>query len=113
MNVPQVVINSKVGPLPASAPSFYCSGSTQVFQVSGSVFASKIGLVGTNILIDGNNVGTCTIYANEINSHKACVEQPVITHLTPGSHQIQLTAINAATTTDFNDHFNVLMSDLG
>jgi len=113
MNVPQVLINHKVGPLPVSA-TFFCAGSTQVFEVSGSVWTNiQVGLVGVNILIDGNNVGTCTIYANELNSHKACVEQPVITHLTPGSHQIQLTALSAATTTDYNDHYNVLMSDLG
>jgi len=40
------------------------------------------------------------------------VSQPVVTHLTPGSHTLQLTALNAATITDINDRFNVLLSDL-
>ena len=75
-----------MGPLPAKA-SFYCAGSTQVFLVSGSAWTKTASTwIGMNILIDGNNVGTASLYANEAWSHKAVVEDPVVLHLTPGSH---------------------------
>jgi len=111
MNVPHIL------PIPNGAlphvVTFLCTGTTQVFQVSGSAWTQlQPTLIGMNILIDGQNVGTCTIWCNVNASHEAFVSQPVITHLTPGSHTLQLTALNAATITDINDRFNVLVSDL-
>jgi hypothetical protein len=111
MNVPQILINA-VGPVTLSA-TFFCAGSTQVLQVSGSAWTNNPGLIGVNIVVDGNNVGACRGFTNEAASHKTLVEQKVILHLTPGSHQIQLTALNNTTNTDLNDNFNVLLSDLG
>jgi len=112
MNVPNVLISAN-GPLPAKA-SFYCAGSTQVFLVSGSAWTKTASTwIGMNILIDGNNVGTASHYANEAWSHKAVVEDPVVLHLTPGSHTIELTLLNNTTTTDGNDLYRVLLFDLG
>jgi len=111
MNVPNVVIN-KDGSLPANA-SFYCAGSTQVFLVSGSAYTSAPGTIGVNILIDGQNYGVSKVGANEVNSHKAFVEQPVVAHLTPGSHTIGLTPFTNNTLTNQDDYFRVLLFDLG
>lgn len=113
MNVPQILITAD-GPLPRKA-SFYCAGSTQVFLVSGSAWSQTApgSFVGMNILIDGQNVSAATVMTNEASSHKAVVEQPVVAHLTPGSHTIELTVLNNTTTTDFNDRYRVLMFDLG
>lgn len=112
MNVPSILIDTN-GSLPHPA-SFLTTGTTQVFQVSGSGWTQRQPtLIGMNMLIDGQNVGTCTIWSNVNNSHASFVSKPIITHLRPGSHTLELTALNAATFTDVNDHFNVLVSDLG
>ena len=112
MDVPNVLINAN-GPLPIQA-SFYCAGSTQVFLVSGSAWSQAAGsFVGMNILIDGTNYGDAAVMTNEAVSHKAVVEQPVVAHLTPGSHTIQLTLLNSTTISDLNDRYRVLLFDLG
>jgi hypothetical protein len=111
MNVPNILI-SKDGALPAKA-SFYCAGSTQVFLVSGSAYSNVQGIIGVNILIDGQNYGVSKVGVNELTSHKAFVEQPVVAHLAPGSHTIELTAFTNNTQTDQNDFFRVLLFDLG
>jgi hypothetical protein len=113
MNVPQILINNTVGPLPLSRNGFYTAGSTQVLQVSGSAWTNNPGWIGVNIWIDGAIVGVLRGFTNEAASHKTLVEQPVILHLTPGPHNLELAPTGSTTLTDLNDHFNVLLWDLG
>jgi len=60
-----------------------------------------------NILLNGNIIGTCVVYANETNSHKTFV--PVlltVTGIPAGNHNIQLQGL-FGTNGDLNDFYNV------
>jgi hypothetical protein len=97
----QMIINQK-GPLPISA-SFNSIGDSPMFlEVNGSV------MIGIDINIDGQVVGTAHIFSNGGSTHRACVPAYIQVQLSQGPHKLTLTP-SANTVSDYNDYFTAVI----
>jgi hypothetical protein len=100
-----------VGALPLGG-GFDSQGGTVMLFVSGSAYrGATAGIVGVDVIVDGNSVGSVRTYTNETSSHKALVSTPFVVDLAAGAHTVQLDPL-PDTATDFNDPFVVVALEL-
>ena len=107
----QVIIGNQVGPLPIKA-SFMAPGDMPMYlEVQGSVWTQTANnLIGIEVAIDGNVVGTANIFSNGSTTHRAVVPVYLPVKLGQGSHTIQLSvAPNTTTVSDLNDRFTAVL----
>jgi len=104
----QVLVSQK-GPLPIKV-NFNSPGDLMVcLQMDGSVWSTSGNqMLGIQIAVDGQNVGTAQIFSNGASTHRAVVSSFVPLKLTYGPHSIALTAM-ANTTSDLNDLFTAVI----
>jgi hypothetical protein len=121
------------GPLPRQG-TYTSNGGTLIISVAGSGFrasgnAQRNGQIGMRVTLDGNLAGVATVYANELDSHKAFVNDFIVLKGVPaGTHTIGLETLynfplnecktpnerdwHFCTTTDSNDTFKVTVVEL-
>ncbi|HXQ37830.1 MAG TPA: hypothetical protein VN843_27725 [Anaerolineales bacterium] len=104
----QVIIN-QVGPLPISA-SFNPVGDFPMYiEVNGSVWTQTANvMIGIDIAIDGQVVGTAHIFSNASATHRAVVPAYIPVKLTQGPHKLTLSA-SKNTVSDFNDYYTAVL----
>ena len=104
----QVLVSQK-GPLPIKV-NFNSPGDLMVcLQVDGSVWTTTANqMIGIQIAVDGQNVGTAQIFSNTASTHRAVVSSFIPLKLTYGPNSIALTLL-ANTTSDFNDLFTAVI----
>jgi hypothetical protein len=104
----QVIIN-QVGPLPITA-QFNAIGDFQMYlEVNGSVWTQTPNvMIGIDIAIDGQPVGTAHIFSNGATTHRAVVPAYIPVQLAQGAHKLTLSA-SANTVSDFNDYYTAVV----
>ncbi len=118
------------GPLPKEG-GFTTSGGKLLILASGSGYRNAgnpplYGFIGMNVIVDDDVTVTARIFTNEVNSHKAFVDQQFyLDDLPAGVHTIRLEETSAAicntpqedygtfcTTTDATDSFHVSVLEI-
>jgi hypothetical protein len=98
-------------PIPAASSttpaSFTSAGGPTVIIVSGSGYGAAGASLDVAVQVDGAPIGHLQEYTNEAGSHKAFPTRAFKATVTAGTHNIQLLANSAATSTDSNDRFSV------
>lgn len=103
------VIVSQVGPLPIKLNFNTLGDMMMCLEVNGSVWTSTANtMIGIQIAIDGNNVGTAQIFSNGASTHRAVVPAFIPVKLSYGQHTITLSAM-PNTTSDLNDLFTAVL----
>jgi hypothetical protein len=106
-----LVIFDGNGPLPQKATFNSPTDGSVVFAISGTAWTQNAAtLLGFDLLVDGNDVGQAMCFANNNASHQAMRTTFIpYSGLTIGDHTITITPSNAATVTDTNDYFQVVL----
>jgi hypothetical protein len=101
------------GALPKEGTYNKRRGGTLIISAAGSGWSSnKDQLIGMNVYVDNNKVGTAQVWTNEAVSHKAFVPVfAVVNNVSKGPHTIKLEPLNPATNTDQNDYFRVTVEE--
>lgn len=103
------VIVSQPGPLPITANFSAPSDDPMYLEVNGSVWCSTANeLIGIDVALDGNVLGTAQIYSNEPSSHRAVVPAYLEVQLTEGQHVLTLSQASN-TVSDYNDVYTVVL----
>ena len=107
----QVLIGNQKGPLPVQA-TFMAPGDMPMnLEVTGSVWTQTANqMIGIQVAVDGNVLGTANIFSNTASTHRAVVPVYLPVKLTQGSHTLQL-SVAASTTavSDLNDRFTAVL----
>ena len=78
-------------------------------EVNGSVWTQTANvMIGIDIAIDGQNVGTAHIFSNGNTTHRAVVPAYIPVKLGQGPHKITLSA-STNTVSDFNDLYTAVI----
>ena len=103
-----------LGPLPLTSASFTTSGGTLLLFYSGSGYADVASrMIGMTVKIDGTVVDQTGVFANQSLNHMAFVsKQWVLTGIAAGAHTVSLEAMNANSKSDFNDIFEVVVTEM-
>ena len=107
----QVIIGNQKGPLPIQA-SFMAPGDMPMYlEIQGSVWTQTANqMIGIQVSVDGNVVGTANIFSNTSSTHRAVVPVYLPIKLGQGSHTIQLSAAPSTTTvSDLNDLYTAVL----
>ena len=101
------------GPLPLEG-KYTSKGGKLIISAAGSGWSStKDQLIGMDVFVKGNKVGTAQVWTNEADSHKAFVSAfPVANKVPRGPVTIKLDKLNAQTNTDQNDFYRVTIVEL-
>lgn len=92
--------------------SVITNGGNVQFQFAGSAWSASAGqIIGANLVVDGNNVGTARVLTNEPSSHKALVPISTILRLPAGTHSIAIQAATPLTKIDQNDFFTLVVTE--
>ncbi|WP_437901466.1 hypothetical protein [Sorangium sp. So ce124] len=107
------VLRQRTGALPVSG-TFTSGGGTLILLTSGSAFlTSGTGLITMNIRLDGNQVGSTTMWVNDGYKHRTFApDWLVLSNIASGDHTIQLTLTGSNALTDVNDFFSVTVLEL-
>ena len=101
-------IFAQQGPLPLKTSVNIQSNMPAVVTLAGSVWANASQqLIGIALLIDGNVVGTATVFANSAAMHLSVVPVEFAYTFTIGQHEFALNPWNNATVSDKNDFYCV------
>jgi hypothetical protein len=87
-------------------------GYVQIFFTGSAWSGSGPGLVGANLLIDGNVVTSAKVYTNEQASHKSLVPVSLVIKLAVGSHTVAIAIATPQTKIDHNDLFTLTVTEL-
>ena len=101
------LVLSATGPLPVKA-LFNAPGDMQMYlEVNGSVWSqSPNQMIGIDINLDGNTIGTAKIFSNGASTHRAVVPACLPVKLTQGQHTLILAAASGTSTvSDVNDSY--------
>ena len=106
------VINTN-GALPKEGTYNKRRGGTLIVSAAGSGWSStKDQLIGMDVFVNGNKVGTAQVWTNEADSHKAFVPAfEVVNKVPKGPVKIELKPLNPDTKTDQNDFFRVTVEE--
>jgi hypothetical protein len=109
----QQVINATGGQGFPFTGTYTSKGGTLIISAAGSGWSdTKDQLIGMNVYVDNNKVGTAQVWTNEAASHKAFVPVfAVVNNVSKGPHTIKLEPLNSATNTDQNDYFRVTVEE--
>ncbi len=104
------ILNQAKGGFPISASFAAPLDGPACLSVSGSVWTSTPNqLIGVSLELDGVLIGTASIFSNGSTTHRAVVPCFIPINLTFGTHKITLIPSTPATTSDFNDFFDVVL----
>ena len=114
MAQPRILID-QVGPLPLTKTITLGSTGPATLSVSGSVWTQQQDtLIGIEILLDGESVGTAEIWSNGPVTHRSVVPKLFAIELNepftgdpptkPPTYTITLQVMNASTISDLNDN---------
>lgn len=107
----QVLIGNQKGPLPIKA-SFMAPGDMPMYlEVQGSVWTQSANqMIGIQIAVDGNVLGTANLFSNTASTHRTVVPVYLPVKLAQGSHTVELSvAPNTTTVSDFNDFYTAVL----
>jgi hypothetical protein len=107
----QVLIGNQKGPLPVKA-QFMAPGDMPMYlEVQGSVWTQSTNqMIGIQIAVDGNVLGTANLFSNASSTHRTVVPVYLPIKLVQGSHTIELSvAPNTTTVSDFNDFYTAVL----
>ena len=105
----QLIINQK-GPLPISATFQAMADSPMYIEVNGSVWTQQLNtMIGIEVDLDGNKVGTAYIFSNGTATHRAVVPAYIPIKLTQGPHTLTLKVATSQTVSDFNDYYTAVI----
>lgn len=107
----QVLIGNQKGPLPISA-SFMAPGDMPMYlEVTGSIWTQTANqMISIQVSLDGNVIGTASIFSNGASTHRAVVPVYIPVKLAQGSHTLQLAVTpNTTTVSDLNDFFTAVL----
>jgi hypothetical protein len=96
----------------ALSGTFVTNGGYVEFFFAGSAWSATTGVIGANLLIDGNVVATARGCTNEGSSHKCLVPASIVTKLAPGSHTASIAIATPQTKIDQNDFFTLAITEL-
>ena len=105
------VIDSN-GELPLTGTYNSKSGMLIISTAGSGWSGTKDQLIGMEVLVDGRQVGTAEVWANEKWSHKTFVSVLVVNNVPRGPVEIGLDELNAQTITDENDYYKVTVVEL-
>jgi hypothetical protein len=112
-----IIVSQKPGPLspsPISVPFVAPSNGPFALMVSGSVWTRTANtMIGIQINLDGQALGSAQIFANTANTHMNVVPAAFAVKLSQGSHTVQLSPATSATASDENDFYTVVLEELG
>src|SRR4051812_28144389 len=104
------ILNQAKGPLPIHSTFKAPSDGPSWLIVSGSVWCGSANqMIGVQLELDGKVVGSAQIFSNAASTHRAVVPTYIPVTLSAGTHTINLLPLNASTTSDFNDFFDVIL----
>ncbi len=104
------ILNQAKGPLPINASFTAPSDGPACFALSGSVWSGSANqTIGVVLQLDGVTIGSASIFSNAASTHRAVVPSYIPVKLTIGPHKLTLIGLNAATTSDLNDYFDVVL----
>src|SRR5215211_8427614 len=105
------VILSQAGPLPVTGTFDAPGDSPMYIEVNGSVWTQSANqMIGIQIALDGNNIGTAKIFSNAAATHRTVVPAYLPVKLSQGQHKLTLSAITPGTTvSDFNDFYTAVI----
>ena len=120
MAQPQILID-EVGPLPITETITLGSTGPATLFVSGSVWTQQLNtLIGIEVLLDGEQVGTAEIWSNGTGTHRSVVPKflPITLNkpftgsppTNPPTYTFTLQALNSNTISDLNDNFQVTLN---
>ena len=107
----QVLIGNQKGALPIQA-TFMAPGDMPMYlEVLGSVWTQSANqMIGIQIAVDGNVIGTANVFSNGASTHRPVVPVYLPIKLAQGSHTIQLSvAPNTTTVSDYNDFYTAVL----
>jgi len=103
------LILQQVGPLPITATFNSIGDSPMYLEVNGSVWTMIPNVMtGIDIQIDGQALGTATIFSNGTSTHRAVVPAYLPVTLAPGPHKLTLSA-SGNTVSDSNYSFTAVI----
>ena len=105
----QIIANQLKGPLPITVTFKPPSDGPSWLIVSGSVWTQTVNhMIGIQVSLDGNVIGSASIYSNAVATHRAVVPTYIPVKLTFGNHQVTLSAL-PNTVSDVNDLFDIVL----
>lgn len=105
----QVVIN-QAGPLPITVPFNSPGDEPMYLEVNGSVWSQGTDtMIGIEIALDGQNVGTAQIFNNPSTTHRAVVPAYIQIQLGEGRHSLTLSGSSSTTVSDYNDFYTAVI----
>ncbi len=106
----QIILNQHKGPLPVTATFKPVTDGPCCLVVSGSVWTQGVNvMIGIQVSLDGNVIGSASIYSNAATTHRAVVPTYIPLKLTFANHQVTLSALPGGTVSDANDFFDVVL----
>jgi hypothetical protein len=104
----QVIID-QVGPLPIKGTFNSVTDEPVYLEVNGSVWTPLVNeMIGIDIQVDGQYVGTAHIFSNGSSTHRAVVPAYIQVQLGEGPHAVTLSAA-AETVSDSNDYYTAVI----
>ena len=104
----QVLID-QAGPLPIKG-TFQSPGDEPLYlEINGSVWTQSVNvMIGIDIQVDGQYVGTAHIFSNGNATHRAVVPAYIQVQLGEGTHAVTLSPA-ANTVSDSNDYYTAVL----
>lgn len=106
-----VQVISGAGPLPITTTFQVENDGPTLILLACSAWTQQTGnvLIEVDLLIDGAEVASASLFCNPIDQHMALVSAPTPYTLTIGEHTFTLQAANPQTVSDQNDFYYVTL----
>jgi len=106
----QLIVNNQKGPLPINATFQALGDSPMYIEVNGSVWTQQLNtMIGIEVDLDGNKVGTAYIFSNGTATHRAVVPAYIPVKLKQGQHTLTLKVSSSQTVSDLNDYYTAVI----
>lgn len=104
------IMNQAKGGLPLTVEFKAPLDGPACLVLSGSVWSTSANqLIGVGLELDGTQIGSASIFSNASSTHRAVVPSYIPINLTFGDHKLTLIPHTTATTSDFNDFYDVVL----
>ena len=102
-----IIAANVTGPLPVSVTFQAPLDGPATFLFSGTAWTTNVNvLIGVQVLLDGNVIGTAKMFSNAASEHRTLPTQVMNANLEQGVHKITFQAL-VGTVTDANDFFSL------